>query len=149
MQTIPFNMVINVATGRALDSGGAGGGQAYMHPTPMSGNSYHIWNLQGESNSIIQRAKVWVDRAVSYDQGATANPNGTAASPSTGYRADCSGFVSMAWGLPAQGLQVPNTVSLTQYATTLNSLDQLQPGDAINNRQWGNNGHVVLFYYKG
>ena len=36
-------MVINVATGKALDAGGVG--KTYMHPTPMPYNNYHIWLL--------------------------------------------------------------------------------------------------------
>ncbi|NEQ98200.1 MAG: peptidoglycan DD-metalloendopeptidase family protein, partial [Cyanothece sp. SIO2G6] len=38
-------LVINKATGRALDSGGNNGNQIYMHPTPISGNSFHQWKL--------------------------------------------------------------------------------------------------------
>jgi hypothetical protein len=93
----------------------------------------------------VQRAKVWVDRKIPYDQGLTANPDGSRAARNAGYRTDCSGLVSMAWNLPAKGLDVPNTVYLSRYANTLGSKDELQPGDAINNRQWGNYGHVVLF----
>ena len=39
----------------------------------------------------------------------------------------------------------PNTVHLTDYAITLNSKDDLLPGDTLNNRKWGNDGHVVMF----
>jgi Ricin-type beta-trefoil lectin domain len=83
------------------------------------------------SNDVLQRAKVWVDQRVSYNQGSYYQ----------GYRQDCSGFVSMAWRLPTSAV----TGTLPQYSNTLSSLDQLQPGDAINNRKSGNYGHVVLF----
>ncbi|MGL4500866.1 MAG: hypothetical protein ACRCU2_17485, partial [Planktothrix sp.] len=82
-------------------------------------------------NIILNRAKVWVDRQIPYNQKAWYQ----------GYRQDCSGFVSMAWQLPVSAV----TSSLPQYAITLNNKNQLQPGDAINNRGIGNGGHVVLF----
>ncbi len=97
------------------------------------------------TSDAVKRAKVWVDKRIPYNQGVAANANGDRTNNSSGYRTDCSGLVSMAWGLKASGLSVPNTVYLTNYARTLGSKDDLLPGDAINNRQWGNNGHVVLF----
>ncbi len=59
-------MLINVATGRALDSGGANR-TVYMHPTPISGNSYHIWDLskppkpsaQGDISLPFSRGQTW------------------------------------------------------------------------------------------
>ncbi|MCT7969177.1 hypothetical protein NG799_22945, partial [Laspinema sp. D1] len=82
-------------------------------------------------NIILNRAKVWVDGQIPYNQGKYYQ----------GYRQDCSGFVSMAWQLPVSAV----TSTLPQYAITLQSKEQLQPGDAINNRGIGNGGHVVLF----
>ncbi|WP_425146503.1 ricin-type beta-trefoil lectin domain protein [Deinococcus sp.] len=87
-----------------------------------------------DSAQIIARAQKWVDAKVPYDQNATRD----------GYRTDCSGFVSYAWGLQPNGLYVPNTVALSQYATQISKND-LRPGDAINNQRWGNDGHVILF----
>jgi len=104
-----------------------------MPPPPPIGETY------------VARAKVWVDKAVKYNQSKTANPDGSSASNTTGYRTDCSGLVSLAWGLEAKGKGVPDTVALTNYARTLNSKDELLAGDAINNRKTGNDGHVVLF----
>lgn len=51
-------MIISKATGRALDSGGANGAEAYMHPQPMPHNNFHLWNLQkvGDSYMIISKA---------------------------------------------------------------------------------------------
>ncbi|MFB2970221.1 S8 family serine peptidase [Aerosakkonema sp. BLCC-F183] len=82
-------------------------------------------------NNILARAKKWVDQGIPYNQSAYYQ----------GYRQDCSGFVSMAWQLPTSAV----TGTLPQYAITLNSKDELQPGDAINNCGIGNGGHVVLF----
>lgn len=85
----------------------------------------------------VQRAKSWVDRVISYNQSGWFE----------GYRQDCSGLVSMAWELKnGLGRPIsPTTSILPQYATTLRSKAELQPGDAINNRGIGNGGHVVLF----
>jgi hypothetical protein len=82
-------------------------------------------------SNAVQRAKAWVDLGIPYNQQAKYQ----------NYRQDCSGLVSMAWGLPISAV----TSTLPNYAMTLNSKDQLQAGDAINNRGIGNNGHVVLF----
>lgn len=82
-------------------------------------------------NPILKRAKEWVDRGIPYNQQAYYQ----------GYRQDCSGFISMAWALPTSAV----TGTLPQYAKTLGGKDDLQPGDAINNRQSGDSGHVVMF----
>jgi hypothetical protein len=88
-------------------------------------------------NDIVRRAKVWVDQRISYDQQGYYQ----------GYRQDCSGFVSMAWGIVNRygNPESTNTGGLPNYSTTLNSKDELRPGDAINNRKYWNDGHVVLF----
>ena len=68
-----------------------------------------------------------------------------------GYRTDCSGFVSMAWGLTdSSGRKVSaNTSSLWNYSRRLSSPDELLPGDAVNsstsNGVTGGANHVVLF----
>lgn len=116
-------------------------------PVNQSGDWFtvNMPSLPPIGDTYVARGKMWVDKRLPYNQGATANPDGSSASRNSGYRTDCSGFVSMAWGLDAKGLDVPNTVALSNYANTLNSKDALLPGDAINNRKWGNDGHVVLF----
>ena len=78
---------------------------------------------------ILQRAKAWVDAKVPYNQGTYRD----------GYRMDCSGFISMAWELTA------SFVTGTLPHTVVNNADDLRPGDAINNKQVGNYGHVVMF----
>jgi Ricin-type beta-trefoil lectin domain len=100
-------------------------------------NPSQIWisnNAGGpETNNsdIVQRAKAWVDQGIRYNQSAWYQ----------GYRQDCSGFISMAWRLPTSAV----TGTLPQYSVTLRSKNELRPGDAINNRQAGNSGHVVMF----
>jgi len=51
-----YFMLINKQTGRALDAGGGSVNNsqmdAYMHPTPMSHNDYHLWRI--ESNGAGQ-----------------------------------------------------------------------------------------------
>lgn len=84
-----------------------------------------------QTNDILQRARSWVDQGISYNQRGSYQ----------GYRQDCSGFISMAWRLPTSAV----TGTLPQYSITLGSKNDLRPGDAINNRQAGNSGHVVMF----
>ena len=81
-------------------------------------------------NRILQRAKAWVDARVPYNQSNTYD----------GYRMDCSGFISMAWELARPGFVTGNLPH-----TVVSNPDDLRPGDAINNKQLGNNGHVVMF----
>ncbi len=105
-----------------------------------------VWSTRTPLGLYVSRAKVWVDKNVRYDQNATAKPDGTRATDHTGYRTDCSGFISMAWGLTAEGRAVPDTVRLANYAKTLDGgKDALAPGDIINNRKPGNKGHVLMF----
>lgn len=86
-------------------------------------------------STILQRGKSWVDVNVKYTQYDTyTNQYGT-------YRRDCSGFVSMAWNLTPTGMSAPTTLSLPNYGTWLGSLDDLQPGDAVDDPDH----HVVLF----
>lgn len=80
---------------------------------------------------ILQRAKAWVDARVPYNQLASYG--------SPAYRMDCSGFISMAWELGT------SFVTATLPHTVVNNPDDLLPGDAINNKKWANEGHVVMF----
>lgn len=73
------------------------------------------------------RAAVWVTRDVPYSQGATFD----------GYRTDCSGYVSMAWGLARPGL---STYSLRRVGDFITK-PQLRRGDAL----LSPTTHVVLF----
>ncbi|GHI07447.1 hypothetical protein AQI88_20335 [Streptomyces cellostaticus] len=83
---------------------------------------------------IIIRAKLWVAARVPYNMRRFW---------SDGYRQDCSGFVSMAWGLPGNEW----TGSLGRYGVKITKED-LQPGDVLlfhnaNNPAGGS--HVVIF----
>ncbi|WP_107465786.1 NlpC/P60 family protein [Streptomyces prasinopilosus] len=83
---------------------------------------------------IIERAEGWVAAKVPYS---------TSSYWSDGYRQDCSGFVSMAWNLPANEW----TGSLGQYAQKITKAE-LQPGDVLlfhNAADPQGGSHVVLF----
>lgn len=140
------NLVLYKGDGRPIWATGTDGGRTKT----VSAASNWLASRQpqispSQQSPLVQRAKAWVDRKIVYNQGVTANPDGSRASRNTGYRTDCSGFISMAWGVPATGLTVPVTGNLDRYANTFSNKDQLQSGDAINNRKVGNDGHVVMF----
>jgi hypothetical protein len=83
---------------------------------------------------IIKRAKVWVAAQVPYSMSDYW---------SDGYRQDCSGYVSMAWGLPGNEW----TGSLDQFAVKI-AKEELEPGDIllyhnVDNPERGS--HVVIF----
>jgi hypothetical protein len=58
-----------------------------------------------------------------------------------GYRRDCSGYASMALGLPGPGL---DTAGLAARSTPIQKTD-LRPGDLLINIDAGAAGHVVIF----
>jgi hypothetical protein len=76
---------------------------------------------------IIATAQAWVTANVPYSQSETYN----------GYRKDCSGLVSAAWGLPIPGL---TTASIPTFAEPITK-DELSRGDILNNT----GEHVVIF----
>ncbi|OKJ17355.1 peptidoglycan-binding protein [Kitasatospora sp. CB01950] len=83
---------------------------------------------------IMRRAQSWVDQKVPYSMSQYW---------SDGYRQDCSGFVSMAWGLGSS----QTTWTLPDFADRI-SKDDLQPGDVLiyNNADDPQGGsHAVLF----
>ncbi|MGW4196121.1 peptidoglycan-binding protein [Streptomyces sp. NPDC005004] len=83
---------------------------------------------------IINRAKLWVDAQVPYSTGKYW---------SDGYRQDCSGYVSMAWGL----LSNEWTGSLAQFGVRITK-EELQPGDILlfhNAADPQNGSHAVIF----
>ncbi|MFJ9611972.1 hypothetical protein ACIRS1_37130 [Kitasatospora sp. NPDC101176] len=87
-------------------------------------------------SEILARAQSWIDEQVPYSQYTSkTDSNGT-------YRQDCSGLVSMAWHINTAGTNDGfTTQTLPGYATKLGSLDDLRPGDAIDNIST----HTVLF----
>ncbi|MFJ7152743.1 peptidoglycan-binding protein [Streptomyces sp. NPDC100445] len=83
---------------------------------------------------IVNRARTWVAAQVPYSMDDYW---------SDGYRQDCSGFVSMAWGLPGNEW----TGSLDQYGVRI-TREELQPGDILlyhNPDDPERGSHVVIF----
>ncbi|TDD23030.1 peptidoglycan endopeptidase [Actinomadura sp. KC06] len=88
-------------------------------------------------SEVIARAKTWnpgTDDRVRYSQVRSHN----------GYRADCSGYVSMTLGLDKPG---PNTQGLTSSRYTERiSMDELKKGDLVMDAEGTNTTrHVVIF----
>ncbi|KUN01388.1 hypothetical protein AQI95_31140 [Streptomyces yokosukanensis] len=110
------------------------GGRAPLHGPGGKPASPAVPIPAATRTQIINRAKVWVAAQVPYSMTAFW---------SDGYRQDCSGFVSMAWGLPGNEW----TGSLGQYGVKITK-EELQPGDMLlyhnpDNPEQGS--HVVLF----
>lgn len=115
------------------------GSYAYGYRGNNKTVNYHHTQGTVSPDEIIARVKTWVDAnpQVPYDEGGWYQ----------GYREDCSGFVSMAWGLPQPGL---TTYTLPTVSHQIRK-DDLQPGDILLN-QWGGwtmpgspDAHVVIF----
>ncbi|KJS56639.1 membrane protein [Streptomyces rubellomurinus subsp. indigoferus] len=151
--------VLVAAVGTAIAGGTAAAGSAAAAPAPTPGPpggsstaqppaspQGEVSGLYGEDQEargaavpvtraqIIQRAQSWVDQRVPYSMGRYW---------SDGYRQDCSGFVSMAWGLDSS----QTTWTLPDFAERIGKSD-LQPGDVLiynnpANPQAGS--HVTLF----
>ncbi|WP_112238895.1 hypothetical protein [Kribbella monticola] len=85
---------------------------------------------------VMARANTWLTRHVPYNQGSCYTD---AEYAGKSYRQDCSGYVSMAWGL-STSLVVSQFPS---YATKLASRADLQPGDALISPD--GTSHMVLF----
>jgi hypothetical protein len=92
-------------------------------------------SLMGDE--IVARAKEWIDAKVPYSQAAYYN----------GYRTDCSGFVSFAWQIhtPDGRTHSPDGVTLANQFGSLIEFERLAPGDILDNMQYGDGGHVVIF----
>lgn len=87
-------------------------------------------------DEIIARARTWTAAPRRYSQ--------QDIDPVSGYRLDCSGYVSMAWGLAAPGL---TTVELPDVCVRIER-EELRTGDAVmlgGPGTEGDNGHVILF----
>jgi len=110
------------------DERGLGSTSQLAHPLLLEGGLHAQAVSSGAE--MVARAQRWVDLGIEYDQSSWFE----------GYRQDCSGFVSMAWGLDSSAV----TGTLKNYAFEV-SKDQLEPGDIFNNQGVGNDGHVVMF----
>ncbi|MEK2487940.1 peptidoglycan-binding protein [Kitasatospora purpeofusca] len=130
--------VLMAAVGTALGGGAVGAATAAPAPTPggpavprVDTPQGEVGGLYGETGteeraasaqpvtraSIIERAQRWVDQKVPYSMSRYW---------SDGYRQDCSGFVSMAWGLGSS----QTTWTLPDFAERITKAE-LQPGDVL------------------
>ena len=127
-----------VASGTQLDPQGPVG------PEPgVDGGTLHprdsVAASTMDSSAIIARGESWTIAAVPYSQTTYLN----------GYRTDCSGFVSMAWGLTGSyGEPISLTTQTLPNVATQISVGQLMPGDILDYNSTAdpvNGSHVVLF----
>ncbi|MFF2194268.1 peptidoglycan-binding protein [Streptomyces sp. NPDC058157] len=105
-------------------------------PGPLFGAQtlHAAQDMRLSREQIIARAKTWVDAQVPYDMNRYW---------SDGYRQDCSGLVSMAWGLKDNQW----TGSLAAHGTRIGK-SELQPGDILLFHNAANpvaGSHVVIF----
>ncbi|MFE2427208.1 hypothetical protein ACFXJ5_10700 [Streptomyces sp. NPDC059373] len=75
--------------------------------------------LSDDRKDVVNRALERINHRIGYSQSATTN----------GYRDDCSGFVSAAWGLDPPGANTDGLMG-SQYSHQIGKND-LQPGDAL------------------
>jgi hypothetical protein len=88
---------------------------------------------------VFQRAQWWL---TAWSGGPVPYlSSGDSADWFRGYRRDCSGYVSMALGLPGPGL---NTLGLANRSTVITKTE-LRPGDLLINTAPDLAGHVVIF----
>src|SRR5690349_4300631 len=74
------------------------------------------WSAPVSALPALERGFKWINQAqYSQTQSCNVSPgvccNGACGNPSTAYRTDCSGFVSLSWGLNAE----PTTATLPGY----------------------------------
>ncbi|MFF9685891.1 peptidoglycan-binding protein [Streptomyces sp. NPDC014623] len=99
-------------------------------PSPVPGTASRTTTRA----EIVERAQAWVTAKVPYDMTAYRQD---------GYRQDCSGFVSMVWGLGANEW----TGSLARFGTEIARTD-LEPGDILlfhDPADPGPGSHVTVF----
>ncbi|MET7299909.1 hypothetical protein [Embleya sp. NPDC005575] len=98
--------------------------------TPVASDTPVASSVPG-GGEIVARAKRWADLRLGYSMSGLHD----------GYRTDCSGLVSMAWGLPPPGL---TTVTLPEVSHRI-ARDELRPGDILLNTAPGAAGHTLIF----
>ncbi|GAA4918306.1 peptidoglycan-binding protein [Streptomyces coeruleoprunus] len=114
--------------------GGAGGLHGRPHAGPTAGQVSTASLPRRTRADIINRAKIWLREKVPYSMEKYWTD---------GYRQDCSGYVSMAWGLPGNEW----TGSLARYGTRI-ARDDLAPGDILlfhNPADPTKGSHVTIF----
>jgi hypothetical protein len=105
---------------------------------PVGAIDTSIPNCAG-GEAILARAATWL---TAWNGGPV--PYSMSTNPADwfhGYRRDCSGYASMALGLPAPGL---NSAGLATHSTPITKA-ALRPGDLLINPAPGGVGHVVIF----
>ncbi|MFC1410716.1 hypothetical protein ACEZDG_15725 [Streptacidiphilus sp. N1-1] len=106
--------------GRGWDGWSDGGRR---HPRNGEGGGVvdepRLDGVSAERSGIVGRALERARRRLGYSQSSVTN----------GYRVDCSGLVSDAWGLPGPGLDTYGLMS--PDVSHRISMDELQPGDAM------------------
>ncbi|MGW1012904.1 VCBS repeat-containing protein, partial [Streptomyces termitum] len=130
------------AGGQSVRTGGSGtaeypgAGQGKVTPVPdefrRDAGQRSLAAAAGITRSeVIARAKSWVGKGLDYSW----------TNYYKGYRMDCSGYVSMAWGL-STSLATPGFVPGTAEWITK---AELKAGDALLDDDSGADGHIVLF----
>lgn len=132
------------------DAGSDAGDPSKPPPAPGS-----VDDLDDFARAAIDRVLQWVKVKMPYCGGPKGGDDGMAceypgnkcirnaaqSNPAwDGYRSDCSGTVSFAWQLPPPGRITLWFAPYDRSMTTEIKVDDLRPGDALNNRS-----HVVLF----
>ncbi|GAA2234488.1 hypothetical protein GCM10010430_14030 [Kitasatospora cystarginea] len=96
---------------------------SHLHPKNGEGAGVvdrpNLDGLSADRRGIVERALERAEHKLGYSQGAETN----------GYRVDCSGLVSCAWGLPGPGLDTYGLMS-SSISHRIGK-DDLQPGDAM------------------
>lgn len=117
----------------AYDPAGISRSMTVFVPKSQGGDEFAVDMLPfGMSDVYMERAQRWVDEDVRYSAAVHEDY--------PPYRMDCSGYVSYVWQLPIAA----NTTTLKDYAYEIEWWD-LTPGDAINDQESGDYGHVVIF----
>jgi hypothetical protein len=130
-------LLVSGAAPASASAGTAARPAATDDMTPMVTCGTYASNKVLTRAQVFARGKSWVDQKVPYSQTAChSNAYGN-------YRRDCSGFVSMAWGLASS-----RTTANIRGVTTTISRASLRNGDALWRRSGGIN-HVALFVQWG
>jgi cell wall-associated NlpC family hydrolase len=118
------------ATADITAAAAAPDGSGLWHPAGAQDLSETaLGTLSRVRRQMIARAEHWVGQRIPYNQGAWHE----------GYRTDCSGFVSMCWGLRDSLV----TSTMPQIAHRI-AKEDLRPGDVLLNTDVAT-GHVILF----
>lgn len=129
------------------DDAGADAGEPAKPPAAPGS----VDDIDAFAKTTLDRALQWVsikmpycggsNHGTDYLCGGTCVRTGVHASPEWDpYRTDCSGFVSWSWKLPAPGRITTDFAPFNKDITTVIKVDDLRPGDALNNQT-----HIILF----